>query len=434
MAVLCFLYVAGFLTVNNLFLDGDVGTWLAVGVVMLGIVWAIATYGIASGLSVILLISMLYGLAPSYDLYIGLGMSFVDAETYVRSFLPILCLYCASIVLGYSLFQRETARRSLGVNTMQTTQGDTVAAAYVALTFGVAAIYFGATVQRFGLVTGDFTRAEIYQHGNLDLRLIRSAVICGIFISASALLRQWVVGIGRQRHVFLLGIAVTLVGYADIAVLGDRRVFLSILISLFVASRPKPATILATVLVGVPFVALLWIYSFIRNVPVDAWTRLLSEIDWRVALNLANGEFGGWTRIAADILKEPFSSVWRLTILEAPFALLPSFVLPDRPLAPSLWYVSTFDPTTADIGGGWGFSLPIEAYMNGWLLGPCLLGLIVGGVLGRVGERGRFGYMLAVFTLCFSFRADAVSLLQQSAAVAIFYWPYRLCAVVGRRR
>lgn len=421
--------VAAILVLNVAALHLHIGSYLAAGASVVFAALAIRRCGFASGLSVVLLVSLFYGLSPAYDLFLDLGASFVDPGTYVGQFLPILLLYAAAMACGFELAHRAASASQQGRSRGASPRTGSIGWGPYVLLLALSAAYFLVATSRFGLFGGEFTRAEVYQQENLDLQIIRAGIVYGAFVGFQDLRRA--AGDGRSAFVGMSAWLVALLSYAyiDIAVLGDRRILLSLLLAMFVATRPSPGKTLLCLLIAVPAAGLLWVYSYLRNVPIEAWLGILDQIEWRLALNIANGEFGGWTRIAADVLTRPFAEIWQPTVIQAPLALVPSAIYPDRPLAPSLWYVNTFDPGTADIGGGWGFSLPIEAFMNAWYAGPVLLGLAIGMLLGYCAVAGGIAQMLVVFVLCFSFRSDLVSLLQQgllAAAFALAFWPARL--------
>ena len=70
-------------------------------------------------------------------------------------------------------------------------------------------------------------------------------------------------------------------------------------------------------------------------------------------------------------------------------------------------------------GGAWAFSLVVESFMNFWLLGPVLLGFVVGLLVARL-ERSTMPRLLVVFVLTFSFRSDLVSIIQQTGWTLVF--------------
>lgn len=423
--------VAVLLLINIFGAHQVVGTWLASIASVIFVLSMVRTYRALSVVSAIVFITMLYGFAPAYDIFQEWGVSRIDETTYVESFLPILLLYVAGIGTAYGLVVDRRREPSKSHHAAQTGNAEIGSGRHRYLLLLILAIaYFTLSVDQYGLVTGELSRAEIYQGEILGLRIIRAGIIFGAMYGFIGLLSPARIDakVWRDRLVWLAAIAVYL--YVDLMIFGDRRIFLSAALAMLVAANPRPRTMAWLAIVGTPFIVFLWIFSFLRGVPLGGWLQIYDQLDWQRILNLANGEFGGWTRIASDLLSVPFAEVQQNTVVSTPLSLIPASIFPERPAAPSIWYVNTFDPATAVIGGGWGFVLPLEGYLNGWYIGSALFGLMVGAVAGRLAIAGGMARMLAIFVFAFSFRSDLVSLLQQGILTAAFAVAYRPTSVL----
>jgi oligosaccharide repeat unit polymerase len=66
------------------------------------------------------------------------------------------------------------------------------------------------------------------------------------------------------------------------------------------------------------------------------------------------------------------------TFVEAFEILVPLPLYPDRPLAPSQWFVNLIDPSVAAVGGGYSFALLAEGYLNFGILGAMIVSFVEG--------------------------------------------------------
>lgn len=98
-------------------------------------------------------------------------------------------------------------------------------------------------------------------------------------------------------------------------------------------------------------------------------------------LNPANTEFGAAYRSLigiAEHVPKNYGFKFGLSYVEAWIILIPGFLFPNRPLAPSQWFASTFYPDVYNAGGGFGMMALGEAYLNFGYLGPVLVFSILG--------------------------------------------------------
>lgn len=383
---------------------------LAVGVAARG-------YGVFSPITIIFTCSCLYLAAPGIGLLADLSDPLMSPEVYFESAAPLVLAYLFAFLLAYEFSRvRGTPKPTFGAKPPSTQQVRVLAIAAM----GGALLYMGSVRHDVGLSAGALSRGE------QQLALTTTTHVLGFLAVASAMLGIVVWREGRRsgktypRYLLLLLVAsIVLFGYANVLVLGDRRIFLSEVAALLSALLLGKRARNAIVLMILPLFVVFSVYSALRGTPVDQWADRYEMINPWTFIDPSHGEFGGWGRIAQDVLSRPFPEVWRLTFFQAPLSVLPSGLFPDRPDASSVWYVKTFYPTTASGGGGWAFSIVIESYMNFWILGPVVLGALFGRIVARF-ESNLIQRAILVFVMAFSFRSDAVSLIQMTGWTVVF--------------
>lgn len=377
-----------------------------------------------------LAISILYGFAPLVDIAFLDHISALEENTYYEVMLPILYLFCSGLVLA-NVFNiiRYAEKPTAETNSIATVGHNIV----LPLGFLLATtLYFGVTTfSNYGLIVGTFTRAEIYSANNLAPQIARYGTAIGTIYIFNLLRCSKERGWKKILIMAILSFSFLIFLYANIFVLGDRRIFISLLLAVLLSfwSQLKSSYKLIWF---IPVSITLWIYSFLRDSGTEMWLNIVENLDLRIVFNPANGEFGAWIRIAQDILSRPFTDIFRPSILTAPLSLIPSSLYPDRPFGSALWYVNEYDPATASKGGAWAFSLPIEGYMNLWFLGPFLFGLAIGLIIIFLSSRGPEYVMLSTFVFAFSFRADLVSLLQTFLVSWSFLFLYKEISCLRR--
>jgi hypothetical protein len=383
-------------------------------------------------LMAVYLASLAYGISPLIDIAYLHHISMIDEAIYFKTALPLIGLYLAGLTSGglyknaefNSPHKKERRVILIKDSRSQITQHKTTSIFLFVLT----SIYLYLSAAKYGLTIGDFSRSEIYQENNLLLQIVNGGVAIGIIV-----LFRHVVGPRRiyessRRWTQSIWIySILTMGYINIAILGDRRVFLGVCVALVLHS-PRIYKNVYALIFFIASAIMMWLYSFVRNIPISDWLDIMQSVDAALIINPANGEFGGWTRIAQDILSSHYSQVFQPTILKAPLSLVPSAIYPDRPLAPSNWYVNSFDPNTAALGGGWAFALPIEAFMNLWYAGPLIFGAAIGAIV-SIWSRDSIYSMIATFVFTFSFRSDLVSLLQVLCLSLFFLMVYKTISI-----
>jgi hypothetical protein len=381
-------------------------------------------HGAFSPISIIFASSAMYLVSPAIGLLADINIPLIDPALYFDVALPIGLVYLFVLSAAYGLLRRKNS------NSRRTPFR--IPSSNRMLFIGVLAIG-GALLYMLSIYV-DLGTVGVLSRGDLQLTVSTRTRILSFLVLAGALFGVASFVEGKRvsppyptRVVFPFVIGLALFAYVSVFVLGDRRLLLSALAAILailpLTRRQKSIAIFATV----PLYLSFSLYSAFRNTPASGWKNIYDSINPWAFIDPSRGEFGGWARIAQDVLSKPFGEIWRLTTLELPLAVVPSALLPDRPVAPSVWYVNTFDPLTAARGGGFAFSIVVESFMNFWWVGPILLGFGIAWLIARFENTDRLR-VIAVFVLAFSFRLDGVSLVQMFGWMIVFMGMYDLIA------
>ena len=128
------------------------------------------------------------------------------------------------------------------------------------------------------------------------------------------------------------------------------------------------------------------------------------------------------------------------TFVEAFEVLIPLPLHPNRPLAPSQWFVNLIDPAVASAGGGYAYALLAEGYLNFGITGALavsfLEGVIVRGLvtyrrLAPFSKSRVLVYAVAVSLTIMMIRADFASLLK-AGIVSLLIPAVLIAAWLGR--
>ena len=425
---LILLYLAFSLSLESTLL-GTVGTATSV-IILAGASVVITGYrfGAFSPICMIYASSSLYMLSPAIGYLTVPENALVEPAVYFSVALPLSLAYSVFLLLAYDWFKQKNSNvaETRGALPTQSRMLQVAAAAIIG-----SGVYFASVVLDLGVMVGDISRGEQMIGISTTTQVIIYLAIAGPLYGLGLCVEASRRGTPYSRvTVMLFLLAAVIFAYPNLLILGDRRIFLSTiaaLLSVMAIGRRKTVLILTLI---IPLFFIFSLYSGFRGAPIDQWVDRYYAMDMWSLVDPSQGEFGGWGRIAQDVLTQPFSAVYRPTILEAPFSVTPKMLLPDRPIAPSLWYVQTFDPNTAARGGAWAFSIVVESYMNLWIFGPVLLGILFGKIIAKF-EIGTFRRMIMVFTLAFIYRFDTVSMIQLCSLTVIFMYIF---AVIGRSR
>lgn len=375
------------------------------------------SYGVFSPVCIIASCSVLYALAPAMGILLDAPSPLIAADVYFARALPLCLLYILTLLAVYG-FQHRKGVLQLAMTARLPGNKRMLFVALASL-FG-SLLYLYSIYRDVGLSVGNFNRGE------QQIALTTKSSVLLMLAAAGSLYGFGVWNLARQGgRQYALPVKVILFGglaifaYTSVFILGDRRVFLSTVFGVLAISRLSRRTTTIMLVSVIPAYVLFALYGGFRGSPLYEWAGIWKFMDVKVLLDPSQGEFGSWARVARDVLSRPYSDIADFTFLKAPFSVIPSFLYPDRPLAPSLWYVRTFDPLTASRGGAWAFSLVIESFMNFWVFGPIVLGFFISMIIAKF-ERSMMRRLLMVFVLAFSFRFDMVSMTQQTGWTLMF--------------
>ena len=277
-------------------------------------------------------------------------------------------------------------------------------------------VYWVLVVQRYGLNIGGISRAEQYAEEFTALTFLRSALVALLGCAAAAVASEASDLPTHRRSSFRwLMFILALYCVGDLLILGDRRLVMMIVVGLVAVLKVKPISA-TQIAIGVMSLVVLTFYGFVRNHPISEWATILGGVDGVRGLNPAANEFGVMAIIGGSIsdlsnLPNDFP-----TYIHAVPQLLPKVLYPDRPQAPSEWFVWTYFPVLARKGAGFAFSAVIEARANGGVLGIAVVGLLTGmtiGLLSRLRwQHAAIGVPIAIHLFVFSMRMDLTSILR----------------------
>jgi hypothetical protein len=184
--------------------------------------------------------------------------------------------------------------------------------------------------------------------------------------------------------------------------------------------KPTRISILSIIAAPIAILALI-LYGALRDYPVDDWGRILYSGEFLVTFKPSNLEFGAYGKIAEDVLgKAPVDDF--PTFAKAFVSALPRVLAPLRPEGFGEWFSRTYYPEYWAIGGGYASNLAIESLLNWGVLGPAILGGLLGlfvTALTLIGGPTRIGQGVAVFSFVFVMRFDMVTLLKTTSLLAL---------------
>jgi hypothetical protein len=378
-------------------------------VVVLGSVWR---FGPVHPLTLTLAVSAAYVLAGPIELAAYGAYSLVSAEPMAE------VLGQGALFLAAARLAAEWPGRPLPAGRFLFEPGETGWTVPVALACTASVLVVVLIVSTYGLQVGDIGRAEIYANESAALSAAR--IVTAVFVVlAYAGLRARLVQSRTIDPVALGGFALSvgLFVAAELLILGDRRLVLSMLLGAASVHgvRRLPFALLALAAGGA---ALLFSYGFVRNRPVEDWAEAWASNEVVEMLRPSNFEFGGFLVVAENMLPIELLPRDYPGYASAFLQVVPKALLPGRPEAPSEWFIRTYYPDLAALGYGYGFNALVESIANLGAIGPAVLGALTGAALACVG-RSRVGAGIAAFLAIFLMRLDLASLLRTALLCAV---------------
>jgi hypothetical protein len=277
----------------------------------------------------------------------------------------------------------------------------------------MCALYVGLSVRAFGLSIGEIDRATLTSEQSTVAALARGFAVAGIILWAWMLSHS-----ARSASEYAVAAFAVLVLTAfDLLLFGDRRIVLSMLLAVAFLFLNRKRSLLWLTPVIAAMLGVLLLLAAVREQPLAVWLDVLSELDLFAFLSPVNLDFGGFPLIANDFLSSsrPLLST-APDYLQGLAAAVPSVLYPDRPVAFSAWYVQTYHPEIAAIGGGLASNWVIESLANFGVVGPAILGAITAGALNRLcsskARWPRLSNAAALASFAFIMRYDLTSFMQ----------------------
>ena len=272
------------------------------------------------------------------------------------------------------------------------------------------------TVLTLGLSIGGLSRSELYSQDRVLSGLVRG-MLAMAFGVAAAFLRSFELSTGRPAislRVQLFG-ALAVYALQDLLIFGDRRLPLVALLgvgSVFLRKRFTWPQVFAASLAAL----VLFAYGFVRNTPPSTWLGTLTSGVILDVISPTSSEFGGMAIIGQTIGSFKNQVLAFPGYLDAFAQVIPRSLFPNRPLAPTEWFMATFYPKLSAAGASYAFNQVIEARLNAGLFGVLAVGFGTGLAMNftsRLRLQGAaIGYPIAMYIFSFSMRMDFSSILR----------------------
>lgn len=281
---------------------------------------------------------------------------------------------------------------------------------------GLLALSIALTVATTGFAVGSLSRSELYSQNLTFVSVIRVMLTVNLGVVA-ALLAAHERAAGRAYRGMRIALVGTFAVYTliDLLILGDRRLALAAILAAAAHFMRKRFT-WRQLLIGGVLAIMLFLFGFVRNSPPSTWWYTLTNGVIFEVISPTSTEFGGMAVIGSAI--GSFSNqVWGFPgYLDAFVQIMPRALVPDRPLAPTEWFMTVFYPDLAAAGASYAFNQVIEARLNGGLAGLLLVGFATGCAIALL-SRWRYlgasvGVSVAIFLFTFSMRMDFASILK----------------------
>jgi len=259
---------------------------------------------------------------------------------------------------------------------------------YISLIFSVALVF--VLFQKFGGVSNYFetSRYDLYKmkrDRNLGVYgvgfdFFRNVLIL-IYAKILFIRKYYDSKYGRKLmpvfYILLLFYIGSVIG------VGDRRPIVGMILALlFVKAFLGRLNERVLFVAGIPGVFLVHILSYLRhliNDPIKMFQFLKSnyKADW---FDVSKGELGTPYLILNNLISNPlkWDYFYGYTYISNFSLLFPKVILPIRSEGIANWFVEVFYPDIFKKGGGWGFSVVAEGYINFGVLGILLNGVLLG--------------------------------------------------------
>jgi hypothetical protein len=281
-------------------------------------------------------------------------------------------------------------------------------------------IYVALSVCKFGLSIGEIDRATLTTEQSTVAAIARGFAVAFIVVWVWLLWHR----VALKISAVIAALVVTGLVIFDLLFFGDRRIILCMLLAIAYISMNRTRALLWLAPLGGTFLVGLIFFAAVRGQPLDTWVAILSDLEFLPFLTPVNLDFGGFPLIASNVLKSA-TPILRAApdYISGALAAVPSLLYPNRPQAFSAWYVQTFHPDVAAIGGGFASNWVIEGVINFGPLGPLLIGVVTAVVLNRFcSSRARWPRLsnaASLMSFAFIMRYDFTTFLQLLGGITL---------------
>jgi len=284
---------------------------------------------------------------------------------------------------------------------------------YVAILISALAFVFYLRSAGELLAAAYLSRADIYLNKSLGLDLLK-------FVLPISLLIAWIArrksGISPFHflNIILAGMTIYFIGF-DVLAFGDRRVSLSLILTLAVLFYKEKKLNFFWLVAMVPLAMGTVLFGYIRNRAFEKYDAIFDFLSVARLFNPINTEFGPFHIVGRTLFEKPTYELLNFSLLAAPAALIPKRIYPDRPIAPSVDFVRENFADIYNAGGGLAYNMILEFFQNFWYFGPLILGTVLAYsfvILSRQREVSQYLYFLVMWNIIFFVRSDFVSLLR----------------------
>jgi len=227
-------------------------------------------------------------------------------------------------------------------------------------------------------------RVDFYKskQGFGSLVIGREVIIFGLVLSFCRMIYQQHLVKGTKFSKLLI-FAISLFVLHNF-LMGDRNPVLNLVLGIIVVfwvfyKQTKRILLFATPI----FLILFLVFGILRNLPKgeNYIDYLTNDFKWKNFDPTSSGELTAHFKIDHDVLYISEGDYkYGSSYLEAFVSLIPKDIISSRPEYLSEWYARRFHQDTFDSGGGFGFSLIAETYINFGVFGM----ILIGGVLGYI--------------------------------------------------
>lgn len=376
------------------------------------LIQSIRKFYFTSPITLFLFISFFYFTAGSLDLHFYNNLYSLDPDN-----MGLLLLLCYEFAISLYIFVLFLGKRYVPIslftkvnNMLNESNTKLLTKNLQILIILFILIYIFKFIISFGLSIGEYSRGEIYSHKDFILTLVKT------FLPILIIFYVWLTSAFTKKYSTMDYMTISFIilfVIFDLLFKGDRRVSLSMILGILGIIYYHKNIPRFYIIIGVLGALFMYILGAIRNRPVDTWMDNIMNTASR-GFSPAGTEFGPFSMIANYVLNEHIM-MQKLSFFTAFASSLPSFIYPDRPLGPSLWFVKKYFREIYDAGGGYAFNIIIESAMNFGYFGPIVLAIFYTFIYSFSNYNGKVAILfsgLVIYALTFSARFGMTGIFQ----------------------